>query len=209
MQCIGIDKCIIPFSYLFILYMYITYLYLFLYISRSLFQIHPVISSVKLNSEKSTFIYYRHFAVLCFSLSFSLSFRSFVLLFCTFYGDSREVKQRAYRLALEAPSRWRCYSLLKFSELSFLIFSYLISYITIMRSWAVFSVTWVPTVNKTCINKIFWTRGGSYGISLLNVVFHYVTIFARADILGMKTPREEMESIFISNTIKKREKILK
>ena len=104
MQCIGIDKCIIPFSYLFILYMYITYLYLFLYISRSLFQIHPVISSVKLNSEKSTFIYYRHFAVLCFFLSFSLSFRSFVLLFCTFYGDSREVKHRAYRLALSGGS---------------------------------------------------------------------------------------------------------
>ena len=123
MQCIGIDKCIIPFSYLLILYMYITYLYLFLYISRSLFQIHPVISSVKLNSEKSTFIYYRHFAVLCFSLSFSLSFRSFVLLFCTFYGDSREVKHRAYRLALSGGSFK--VEMLQFVEIFRIEFSYI------------------------------------------------------------------------------------
>ena len=201
MQCIGIDICVIPFSYLFILHMYITYLYLFLYISRSLFQIHPVICSVKLNSEKSTFIYYRHFAVLSFSLSFSLSFRTFVLLFCTFYRDFREVKHRTYRLVLSGGSFK--VEMLQVVEIFRFEFSY------ILTSWAVFSVTWVPTVNKICINKIFWTWGSSYGISLLNVVFHYVTIFARADILGMKTLREEMQSIFISNAIKKRKKIFK
>ena len=64
------------------------------------------------------------------------------------------------------------YNMLKFSELYFRMLSYLTSYITLpWWRFEQFHVDWVPLVNKTCINTIFWKKDDRYKIQKFSRCF--------------------------------------